>query len=604
MHRSIVRFAATLLIAAGTVLVASCASAPAAAPPAAAMSEDQRFEALVAEFMPAFWKQNPGYAIYTGVYDHSDVLEPYDQAARDKEARFYADWLARLDGIDPTRLTAGNRTDRELIRAQLEAGRWYLETFRAWQWNPSQYNAAGPFEVVLNTEFAPLEDRLRALSIRLGSVPAYYAAAQANLAVPTLEHTEMAIVQNKGAAKTFGDGMIEKARGSALSVEEKAEFERRVTAARAAVEGYVSHLEELKAKLEAAKGDPAVVRSFRIGPELYERKFLLDNNTGFTARSLYERALAEKAWLHDEMEKKARAVWPKYFPKEAPPKDRLVMIRRLLDHLSLRHIKKEDWVTTVRAQIPELERFVREKDLLDQDPTRPLKVRETPLYQRGFGALASVDAPGPYDPTRDTFYNVTPLDDFTPEQAESFLREYNHWMLQILNIHEAIPGHYTQLMHANKSKSLVKSVFGDGAMIEGWAVFSERMMLDAGYGGGEDEMWLFWMKWNLRAVCNTILDYAIHTQGMTRDQMMDLLQREAFQQEAEAAQKWRRATQSSVQLTSYFGGYAAIWAFHEAERARLGEQFSVKAFNNEFLSYGSAPVPVIRALIEAKHAVK
>ena len=281
-----------------------------------------------------------------------------------------------------------------------------------------------------------------------------------------------------------------------------------------------------------------------------------------------------------------------------------MMIRTLLDHLSLKHIRKEDWVTTVRAQIPELERFVREKDLLDQDPTRPLKVRETPLYQRGVGALASVDAPGPYDPTRDTFYNVTPLDDFTPGQAESFLREYNDWMLQILNIHEAIPGHYTQLMHANKSKSLVKSVFGDGAMIEGWAVYSERMMLDAGYGGGTDEMWLFWMKWNLRAVCNTILDYAIHTEGMTREQMMDLLLREAFQQEAEASQKWQRATQSSVQMTSYFAGYAAIWQLQQQERARLGDQFSIKAFNNEFLSFGSAPVPVIKALMDEKNGVR
>jgi hypothetical protein len=280
------------------------------------------------------------------------------------------------------------------------------------------------------------------------------------------------------------------------------------------------------------------------------------------------------------------------------------MIRKLLDKLSLEHIKREDFVSAVRAQIPELERFVREKDLLDQDASRPLKVRETPLYQRGFGALASVDAPGPYDPTRDTFYNVTPLDEFTPEQAESFLREYNKWMLQILNVHEAIPGHYTQLMHANKSKSLVKSVFGDGAMIEGWAVYGERMMLTAGYGNDEPEMWLFWMKWNLRAVCNTILDYQIHTQGMTRDQMMDLLVREAFQQEAEASQKWRRATQSSVQLTSYFAGYSAIWQFREEEQARLGDKFSVKAFNNEFLSYGSAPVPVIKALINEKHGVK
>lgn len=607
MHPSITRIVCTLLLAAGAVFASGCNTAPPASTVAAQPqpTEDQRFEELVAEFMPAFWRQNPSYAIYTGVYDHAAVLEPYDQAARDREAAFYATWNARLGDFDLKKLSAGNRSDLEMIRAMLAQGRWYLETFRAWQWQPSNYNVAGPFEVLLNTEYAPLEQRLRAVSDRLASVPAYYAAAQANVATPSLEHTELAMVQNRGALATFGDPLVAKARASALTDPEKAEFERRTRAAHAAIMGYIAFLEGLRpADGTASDGNYKAVRSFRIGRELYEQKFLLDNNTGFTARSIYERALAEKAWLHDEMAKRATTLWPRYFPEQEPPADRLVMIRTLLDHLSLKHVRKEDWVTTVRAQIPELERFVREKDLLDQDPTRPLKVRETPLYQRGFGALASVDAPGPYDPTRDTYYNVTPLDDFTPGQAESFLREYNDWMLQILNIHEAIPGHYTQLMHANKSKSLVKSVFGDGAMIEGWAVYSERMMLDAGYGGGTDEMWLFWMKWNLRAVCNTILDYAIHTEDMTREQMMDLLLREAFQQEAEASQKWQRATQSSVQMTSYFAGYAAIWQLQQQERARLGDQFSIKAFNNEFLSFGSAPVPVIKALMDEKNGVR
>jgi len=602
------RLAIALFSATLAALVVGCASTPtapvAAAPAAPQLTEDQRFEAFVAEFMPAFWKQNPTYAIYTGVYDHAALLEPYDAAARAKETAFGAEWLKRLDGFDPQQLTASNRTDLELIRGNLKSSQWYLEVFKSWQWQPTSYNVAGSFEVLLNTEYAPLDQRLRSVSTRLAAVPAYFAAAKANIATPSLEHTDLAITQNKGALATFSDELIAKAKASGLNDAEKAEFEQRTKAAHAAIADYVKFLEAMRPALAQgpAETNPAV-RSFRIGKALYDQKFMMDNYTGFTADELYQRALQEKAWLHDQMAKRAAALWSKHFPKEKAPADRLVLIRKLLDKLSLEHIKREEFVTAVRAQIPELEQFVREKDLLDQDASRPLKVRETPLYQRGFGALASVDAPGPYDPTRDTFYNVTPLDEFTPQQAESFLREYNKWMLQILNIHEAVPGHYTQLMHANKSKSVVKSVFGDGAMIEGWAVYGERMMLNAGYGGDSPEMWLFWMKWNLRAVCNAILDHQIHTQGMSRDQMMDLLVREAFQQEAEASQKWRRATQSSVQLTSYFAGYSAIWQFHEEERARLGDKFSVKTFNNEFLSYGSAPVPVIKALVIEKHGV-
>jgi uncharacterized protein (DUF885 family) len=235
-------------------------------------------------------------------------------------------------------------------------------------------------------------------------------------------------------------------------------------------------------------------------------------------------------------------------------------------------------------------------DLLTMDPNKQLEVRTTPAYEAGV-AGASVEAPGPYRPQDRTYYNVTPLDNETPEQAESSLREYNHWILQILNIHEAIPGHYAQLVYANKSPSIVKSIFGNGAMIEGWAVYGERMMLESGYGDNAPEMWLMWSKWNLRSVTNTILDYSVHVLGMTQDQAIDLLTRQAFQTRSEATEKWHRVQVSSVQLTSYFSGYSEIMELREARKQQLGDKFSLKDFHEQFLSYGSAPVHVIRELM-------
>jgi uncharacterized protein (DUF885 family) len=212
-------------------------------------------------------------------------------------------------------------------------------------------------------------------------------------------------------------------------------------------------------------------------------------------------------------------------------------------------------------------------------------------------AGASIDAPGPYRPRDKTFYNVTPLDGLTAAQAESSLREYNEWILQILNIHEAIPGHYAQLVYANRSPSLVKSLFGNGAMVEGWAVYGERMMLESGYGDNAPEMWLMYSKWNLRSVTNTILDYSVHVLGMTQQQAMDLLVRQAFQTPQEAAEKWRRVQLSSVQLTSYFSGYSEIMELREERKRALGDKFDLTAFNDQFLSYGNAPVRVIRELM-------
>jgi uncharacterized protein (DUF885 family) len=128
-------------------------------------------------------------------------------------------------------------------------------------------------------------------------------------------------------------------------------------------------------------------------------------------------------------------------------------------------------------------------------------------------------------------------------------------------------------------------------------VYGERMMLDAGYGGNTPEIWLVWMKWNLRAVCNTIIDVEIQTGDLDRERTVRFLTREAFQSQTEAEEKWRRATLSQVQLVSYYDGYAEITALRDEERARLGKAFSVKDFNNRFLSYGSAPVRLIRELM-------
>jgi uncharacterized protein (DUF885 family) len=568
------------------LILSACAGAP------AREDANARFEAHSARMLEELWQESPEFAVRVGNYKYADRLTVPDAAQRARIHAFYDRQLAALATFDPQALSPANRVDLELARNRFERSRWEIDAFRAWQWQPSEYNVGGDFDLLLTTEYAPLDTRLRHVLARLARVPAYYAAARANIADPTLEHTDLAIRQNKGALAVFNGGLVKKVEASGLSGAEKALFKQRLEAARAATEEFIAFLTSLEAKLRAG---PA--RSFRIGRALYEQKFAYDIQSQFTAEQLYRRALAEKAALHDAMEKLARGLWPKYLGNTPMPSDRLAMIRAVIDELARHHARREAFVEVVRRQLPELEAFVRARDLLDQDATRPLIVRETPLYMRGSGAGASVSAPGPLNPTANTYYNVTPLDNFTPGEAESLLREYNDWTLQILNIHEAIPGHYTQLVHANKSGSLVKSVFANGSMIEGWAVFGEKLMLDAGYGNGTPEIWLSWMKWNLRSVVNTILDYEIQTLGLQRDDAIRMMTREAFQQDAEATEKWVRATLSQVQLASYFNGYVEITELRDEMRAKQGGAFTVKGFNNRFLSYGNAPVRLIRELM-------
>ncbi|MEQ1516583.1 MAG: DUF885 domain-containing protein [Usitatibacteraceae bacterium] len=555
---------------------------------------DERFRRHCEQVLEEMWQEFPESGVRYGYYKYADQMTVPDQARRERSLAFFDRQLSALAKFDPATLSDTNKVDLSLMRNHFESKRWYLTTFKAWQWQPSHYNVGDGFGLMLTTPYAPLDTRLRQVMSRLEKVPAYYDAAKASIVDPTLEHTQLALIQNKGALGIFGEDLVQKVDASSLTVEEKARFKARLQAARSATSDYIAFLSSLETKL---KSGPA--RSFRIGKDLYAQKFVYDIQSGFTAEQLYRRALADKAMLHGMMEQRARELWPKYMGNAAMPADRLELIRAVIDELSKRHTTREAFVDTIRKHIPALEAFVREKDLLDQDPTRPLVVREMPMHMRGGGAVASVSAPGPFDPQANTYYNATPLDAFTDEQAESLLREYNDWSLQLLNIHEGVPGHYTQLLHANKSKSRIKSIFGNGSMIEGWAVFGEKVMLDAGYGGNTPEIWLLWMKWNLRAVLNTVLDYEIQTAGLTRDAAITMMTREAFQQQTEATEKWRRATFTQVQLTSYFNGYAEITALRDEERARLGKDFSVKAFNNKFLSYGSAPVRDIRKLMQA-----
>ncbi len=552
------------------------------------------FDQFSEAFIEAMLVHSPEWAIYQGRYENAGEMTLPTPTQRAANLDFLTLWLEQLETFDLDSLRVEQRSDYALIHNVLSSRVWYQQEFRSWQWNPASYNVVRTIAVLLNTEFAPLDERLRIVMARLASVPDYYEAARQNIDRPTLEHIDLAMVQNQGAFSVLNDALIDQVRSSGLSATEKAQFEQYFAEAEAAIKDWIDYLGTLSEQW-ANRDD---VRSFRIGAELYEQKFAYDIQSQFTAEELYQRALLEKERLLTEMDEITEDLWVDYFPDVDMAGDRLERIGMLIDHLSDRHVALEEFVPEIRRQIPQLADFVRENDLLFQDPEKPLVVRETPEYMRGTGAIASVSSPGPFNPGADTYYNITPLEHFGPELAASYLREYNHWILQILNIHEAIPGHYTQLLHANLSPSLVKSLFGNGAMIEGWAVYSERMMLEEGWGDYEPELWLMHGKWLLRVVHNAILDYEVQVLGRGRDEIVAMLQDEAFQEVSEATQKWRRATLSQVQLTSYYAGYAEIYELREQMKAELGEEFNLRDWHNEFLSHGSSPVSVIAELMQ------
>ena len=576
--------------AAKATALAAVAAAPHAKPLTPERRQDKSMDTLAGQFLNALWRIDPESAIYAGKYDTAATLTVPDRETQARQLAFIDEWLAKFGKVDARQLSPKQRTDLGLLINKLNDDRFNLTTLREFEWNPASYNVAGPLDLILNTEYAAQPQRLRTLLKRIAAIPAYYDAARANIANPTREHTRLAIAQAPGVQSLLTE-VDKAAQASILSATEKQMFTQRINAALTAIDGYVAYLSELDKQMDGNGR-----RSFRLGKELYEQKFAYEIQSASTAEQTYQKALAAREELLANMEKLSDQLWDKTLGNSAKPADRFAKIGMVINKLSEHHVARENFVKEIQRQVPLLQDWVVSHDLLTLDPNKPLQVRATPAYQAGV-AGASIDSPGPYRPQDRTWYNVTPLDGATAAEAESSLREYNDWILQILNIHEAIPGHYAQLVYANRSPSIVKALFGNGAMVEGWAVYGERMMLESGYGDNAPEMWLMYSKWNLRSVTNTILDYSVHVLGMTEQQAMDLLERQAFQTHSEAVEKWHRVQVTSVQLTSYFSGYSEIMELREQRKQTLGSKFNLKDFHEQFLSYGSAPVRVIRELM-------
>lgn len=555
---------------------------------------DVQFETFKAEFIESLWKVNPIWASYEGYHNYDSLLPIPDEKGRKQKLDFAQKMQAELKQFDEKELSDLNRIDWYMIRDYLASIDFYENEFKSHEWNPSSYNLGGAFFQVVNYRKQSLEERLGNLKLKLKKVPAYYEAAKANLKKPTRVHTNLAIEQLTGSKSIFEKTLIDSLAVAEVDSSFKTEFKILANEAVNAIDDYVNHL-----KTDVLVNIPADDESFRIGKALFEKKFKYQIQSAYTAEEIFQAAVEEKNHLHDQMYRLSGMLWEKYFDEEEQPGVIFEQISRVVDEVSKQHVHRDSFITAIRQQIPDLQNFVQAHNLLTLDSTKPLVVRETPEYMRGV-AGASISAPGPYDKDAETYYNVTPLDHYNEAEAESYLREYNDFVLQILNIHEAIPGHYTQLVYSNQSPSMIKSILGNGAMIEGWAVYTEKMMLEAGYGGDQLEMGLMYYKWNLRTVCNTILDYGVHVNDLTEEDAMGLLTKEAFQQKSEAVGKWRRARLSQVQLCSYFTGYYEIMQLRDEMREFLGEEFDLKAFHEEFLSYGSAPVKYIRLLMLEK----
>jgi uncharacterized protein (DUF885 family) len=471
----------------------------------------------------------------------------------------------------------------------LEAMLFESTEIKPLDWNPLAYNAslANSIYQLTSRDFAAAEPRLRSAAARLAAMPGVIAQIKAHLRNPPRVHTETAIQQTGGAinlVRTGLDPLLEQVpamKATLALLQEKAI---------AALEDYKHWLQN--DVLPTANGE------FRLGADRFRKKLRYTLDSDLTPEQIYARCERELATTTDALYATALPLFKKYFPDRdaAAQADRPAVIKAVFDKLAEKRPNDDTVVDRCKEIVKLATDFVRAHDLVTV-PDVPLKVIVLPEFQRGV-AIAYCQPPGALEPNGETFFSVSPTPkDWTEARRTSFYREYNDYMLHDLTVHEAMPGHYLQLAHGNtfKAPTLIRAIFWSGTFAEGWAVYTEKIMAEAGFGGPEVRMQQ--LKMRLRAIINAMIDQKIHMAGMTEQEAMALMTKRGFQEEGEAAGKWRRAVQSSTQLSTYFVGaieHDDLRAAAEKKAAANGTKFDVKKYHDAVLSYGTPPVKYVR----------
>ncbi len=586
------------------------------------------FAGRIDAFLAEFFRLHPLHATAAGMHAHDAEWPDLTEAGRRERLAFAERWQAELAGFADDDLTRDERVDRDLLLSELDGIRFAETDLRQEAWDPLEwvYLLGGGIFPLIAREFAPLADRLASAAGRLEGIRDVVGTARTELVgLPgrpvSAFHTETALKQLSGIAE-LADDAVGAAAAAAATDPKVAAVQPRVEAAagiaKAALADFESHLREVV--LPRAEGEG------RLGDSLFAMKMRHTlKDAELTPARILARAQQEYEAVRAEMIRLAKDLWPTWGAGSEAPGDDGALVRAVLDAIAVEHPPASDLLDFCREELARIEAFCRGRDLVGL-PDDPLEIRWTPVFLRAFGG-AMLDTPGPLDKGQKAFFAITPVpDDWTPEQAESYLREDNDRMLRVLTIHEAVPGHYLQGSYANRNPSIVRGIFWSGVYAEGWAVYVTQVMMDEGYGADDPALLLVHWKFYLRAAINAIIDVRIHAGeahggAMTEEEAVRLMVAGGFQEEAEARNKYNRARLSSTQLSTYFVGSMAMWELEVAVRRRLAEAaggagaaravearplpgglgetpgFVYRRHLEAVLSHGALPIPLLRRLV-------
>ena len=547
---------------------------------------DDAFAKLSERFLARYLELSPVDATINGEHRWDGKWPDLSVAGETAFRGFIEQTRADLAKLARPALSSQNQVDAQILDDQLRLALFTVDTLKPAERSPIYYTSliGEGLDPLLTREFGTKEQRMASLLGRLDGIPALVTAAKQRLGKPARVQTETAVQQNAGLIALVETELTPK------FAEVPARQQELVGAAKRA--GVALHeLQDFLQKELLPRSDG----SFRLGREVFAKKLGLVLQDVLDIDALAKEARTVLVQTQGEMVETAKQIWTGEklgkLPALATEADKKAFVKKVLDHVAQDRPSNRTILADAKLWLDKATAFVKEHDLV-RVPDEPVVVIEMPEYRRGV-AIAYCDSSGPLEATPQTFYAISPTPkDWKPARVDSFYREYNQAMLADLSIHEAMPGHYLQLMHNNKFVSKLRAVFGSGAFVEGWAVYTEWLMAERGFGGPRVKLQR--QKMLLRAAANTILDHDIHTGAMEEKDALALMTGEAFQEEGEAVGKWKRARLTSAQLSTYFYGFSEFMKIRHAAETKPG--FTERAYHDRLLSFGSPAMKLLRQL--------
>ena len=551
-------------------------TAPTAGPAAPASGDS--FAKFVDDFFAARFAFQPTSGTEAGFHQYDGALEDVSRehiAARIAELKRFR---SRLSALDRASLSFDDAIDYQALAGQIEGDLLDLDTLKVYETNPMAYAgvAGRAVDTLMKRDFAPAPDRLRSIIARLKAVPAVYAAARANVKNPAREFTDVALRRAQGSVGFFEGSVAswakEAAGSDAALWKEFEEANRQVVAATRDFAGWLE-----KDLLPRSKG------SYAIGEANFLAKLKDDEMVELPLSQLLAKGEAQLEADHAAFVETARKINPKKTPHE------------VMASLSDTHPSADQLIPSVGKSVEQARQFLIDKQIVTIPSEVRATVTETPPYQRA-GGFASMDTPGPFE-TRATeaFYYVTPVEkDWPRKHKEEHLRLFSPWVVSMINVHEAYPGHYLQFLYAPRFPSKTRKLVFAASNAEGWAHYCEQMMVDEGFGGGDPRVRLAQLEEALLRDVRYVVGIKLHTAGWTVEQGTKLFVEKAFQEQANGFEEARRGTYNPTYLY-YTLGKLEILALREEYRSR--KSASLREFHDAFVAQGSLPIPLVRKIL-------